>query len=412
MADGVQGPQMPQASAPKPVEPQVKPTPAPAAAVPANKQNVFTELFGESQAGDDKLMNAVTQQSEKSGRSFFGQKPALDAVKSEPKLGSKKVKRAKPGALMLQVVFLLLILGSFYFYTQNAAGFSVFGTNPAQRSLLAEEQVRGLQAEIDVQNHLAAVLLLDQWSTQADAYLFNVNQSTSSYNSQNKKTEFATEAARLETSLLSQLAEVQSHLKPTVSDIPAAKEVIDGLILGLQSKRGEVDEQSLLQDIQDLESAKVLLQSKDFKNFILGLDPNAVSDADIESIFLAYSKINQSVSSIISSIQSNRVNWAFYFSELEKLTKAVDPLFNTEFQGTLVLNNVSFNRNGVSVNGKTSTDDTKNFTLVSDLIDTYESAVHFENVEDRSYAKREGDTEYTGDFSINLGLILNPEDNE
>lgn len=421
MANGVNGPQMPQGSAPKPPVPEAK-VAAPAAAVKAvpkpvptaggADKNVFTELFGESAPEGSNIMGAVTEKSEKGAKSFFGKKPALDEVKGKTTAKGKKVRRAKPGAILLQVSILAVIVMGAFFYTQNTESFSLFGVNPAQRSQIAMMQVSDLQADIDVQNNLAAVLLLDQFATEADEYFFNLDQSVSSYNSQNKRTEFIKTAANLKPKLSVLLEDIQTHIRPTVQDIPMAREVIDNLILELQTKSGEVDEQSLLQDIQDLESAKVLLQSKDYRTLILIADPSDLKDEEIEGIFLGYSQINRSVSAIINSIQSARTDWTLYFTELESITKEVDPLFNTEFTGSLNINSVSFNEGGISINGESATDDTKNFTLTSNLIDAYEDSELFENVEDRTYSKREGDAEFTSDFSINLDIILNPEDNE
>ncbi len=423
MADGVNNPQMPQGAAPKPPVQEVKtvapaaapvkpaPKPAPAPAGGADK-NVFTELFGESAPEGADIMGAVTDKSDKGGKSYFGKKPELDKVKGKTTKKGKKVRRAKPGAILLQLSVLAVFAMGVFFYTQNTASFALLGINPAQRSEIALAQVGDLQAEIDVQNNLAAVLLLDQFATESDGYFFNLDQSTSSYNSSNKKSEFAKIAANLKPNLAILLADVQTHLEQTVQDIPRAREVIENLIVELQSKSGEVDEQSLLQDIQDLESAKTLLQSKEYRSMILNADLTNLSDEEIEGIFLGYAQINRSVSAIINGIQKNRVDWVLYLNELEDLTKKVDPLFNTEFTGSLDLTSVNFNSSGLTLSGGSATDDSKNFTLTSNLIDTYEESALFENVEERSYTKREGDDEFTADFSIDLDIVTNPEDNE
>jgi hypothetical protein len=250
------------------------------------------------------------------------------------------------------------------------------------------EQVDQLQAEVRVQK-IAASLLLDQYVSTADEYLYDVEQANSMYTSQNKRSDYLQAAATAKPRVLDLLSQVQDKLSETIPSeaIPAAVLVSENLINELRAKSGQVDDQSLLQDIQDLQTAEALLQNQSF-----GLIASVVvadGDVEIQSVFDAYNSLNASSNSIISSIKSTRPEWSVVLDDLELILKQVDPLFNTEFPGNLLVTDLVFNADGsVTLSGNTSTADTTNFTLVSNLIDKLEDSARFENVEDRSYQIR------------------------
>jgi hypothetical protein len=402
-------PSMPAAKeAPKPVAAPVAPA-TPASGEANTDKNVFTELFGDDKAQQsNKVMNSVVDQQDKKKKSLFGKNGSkLRRLKKKGK-NSFTVSKSTPGKIVMQVGALVLIVVSGFFYTQNSAGFELFNTNPAERVEIAQETLNQENFEISVQKYLSATLLLDQYLNEADGYLYNTTQAESEYTSQNKKEEYEA-AAESQLPELSELVErIQGYLADEISneDRTATKDVIDELIEGLKAKSGEVDENSLLQDVQDLESAKKLLQSKDFRTALTAIDAEALTGEDIEAIYENYSEVSVSIASLINSIKDARVFWSDYIDELEDLTKDVDPLFNTEFQGNLVLDDVKFSVDGtVSVSGSSVTDDTKNFTLVSNLIDAYEASDLFGNVEERSYSKNEDDDDsYSGNFRISMDL--------
>lgn len=374
-------------------------------------KNVFTELFGQDAAAKPgSVMNTVVQQQEKKNVSYFEDKP-------KEALSLKKFIKHKSevGSTVLQVSFLLFFLVAGYFLTQNSARFSTFGVNTALRVQNFQEQVDQLEAEVRVQKYLAASLLLDQYVSTADEYLYDVEQANSMYTSQNKRSDYLQAAATAKPRVLDLLSQVQDKLSESIPSeaIPAAVLVSENLVNELRAKSGQVDDQSLLQDIQDLQTAEALLQNQSFQSLIASVVIADVSDEEIQSVFDAYNSLNASSNSIISSIKSTRPEWSAVLDDLELIIKQVDPLFNTEFPGNLLVTDLVFNSDGsVSLSGNTSTADTTNFTLVSNLIDKLEDSPRFEAVEDRSYQKSAGENTYTGDFRIEMQLENNPNTNE
>lgn len=385
------------------------PSANPSKAKTESGKNVFTELFGDDKSQKNaKLMGTVVAQQDKKKKSLFGKGGSkLKTIKDKGKK-SFKVSKSTPGKLVLQVSILLLVGVGAFFYTQNIASFELLGTNPAQRVEIAEENLAQENAEISVQKYLSAALLLDQFSNAADEYLYNTSQAESSYTSQNKKTAYESAAEDLMPEIENLLQRIAGYLDDNMDneERSTAKIVVEDLTNELREKSGEVDEETLLQDIQDLENAKMLMQSKNFRDSVAAIDLDNISHEDIESVYNGYSDISASVTAIIASIKDARVMWSEYLEDLEDLTKTVDPLFNTEFTGNLALDTVKFSTDGsVNVSGESITDDTKNFTLISNLIDIYEASTSFENVEDRSYSKSASNEDsYMGQFRITMDL--------
>lgn len=373
-------------------------------------KNVFTELFGnDASQKNGSMMNTVVAQTEKKGISYFGAKPKT------PELTLKSFSKhsVKPGSAVLKAAVIVLFLTAFGFGTQTRTELSLFGENPALRLENVAADVSELNAEVLVQKNLAAALLLDQFSSAADEYLFAQAQVVSEYTSANNREKYEASAATLKSSIVSLLAQIQEELRDEITPEESAEaiRVAENLITQLQTS--SADTQSLLQEQADLNTTKALLSNTTFRSQVTALDLETLSDANIQSLFESFSAMNASLDAIINSIQSSRVLWSVYLDEIESLTKRVDPLFNTEFQSSLSLTDISFKEDGtISISGSTTTEDSKNFTLVSNLIDEYEASPYFENVQERSFAKTNGVDSYTSSFRISMTLQANPDSNE
>ncbi len=382
-------------------------------------QNVFTELFGGDKAAKDStLMQGVIQKQEDKKSSFFAKKPELEAKKTE----AFKVNRSRPGALLLKVAMFALVATGAYFYTQNAAGFGLFGVNLGQKAVLAEEQVNELKAEITVQKNMSAFLYLLEFNSLGDEYFYAKEQLASDFVSQNNKTEYEQDVKDSETKMLELLEKIKENIgsEPSDEEKRLAVTTIENKITELQEQKNGADEQSLLRDVEDYESAKKLIQSSSFNAYLRELNLEKIADKDYEKIMEEVNTLNQSVSAIINTIKSSRQEWSSILEQIELVTKTIDPLFNTEFPGSLSLTAIQFDTETklITVTGKTNTDDTKNFTLVANLVDAYEDSGLFENAEERSYSKSssnvvEGEDEkYSSNFKISMLLESSDDANE
>ncbi len=407
-------PSMPAAEAPKleVAQPTAVPAAPAAPTVAANQtdenKNVFTELFGNDQSQKGAaLMDTVVDQQNKKNKSMFGKaSEKLSGLKK--KKGDKKmlVRKTGPGKLLLRVSVILLIVTMGYFFTQNWADFTWLGANMAQKATIAEEQVGTLETEILVQKFLSGALLLDQYSTLADEYIYYIDQSDSDYVSANKRNDYEEAAEQMRPDLIEVLTQAQDYVGASVEydDRLAAEALVDEFIIELRSKSGDIDESTLLQDIQDLETTKTLISNAGFRNTFATYKLEEITDSELEEIYSSYNEISLSVTAIINDIKASRTNWSEYLAEIENLTKEVDPLFKTQYEGSITINDISLNENSITISGQAVTDDSKNFTLISNLIDTYEASDTFMNAQDRSYSKSGNEESYSGSFRISMQI--------
>ena len=316
------------------------------------------------------------------------------------------------GKLLIRSGALLLILVSGASYVLNSANFKLIPAfeNPAKQAAKAQMQLNEVQAEIHVQNHLSAALLLEEFSIQAGDYLYYSEASKSTYNSNNQREKFAKDAEELRPKVLDTLTRIRGNLQMPISakEKLAASQVIAELKVDLGDKT---------QEIQDLESAQSLMQSEAFRQELIALNTEEVEDSDIQKILTDYEAIDQSLSSYLSQLRGTRIDWSKYLNEIEALVKRIDPLFNTEFSGTLAVNSLQFKTPGeILLSGSTLTQDSKNFTLVSNLMDILENSPSFKDVEEKTYSKNQTDEqEYIGNFRLKFSLesdSLNSTDNE
>lgn len=374
--------------------------------------NVFTELFGNDESAKKTgVMDTVINQEAGKKKSFFSSKPP---VKSLQKL-SKEKKVMNPGRAILQFSMLCLIFVIGFGVSQNSGKIQLFGVNPAKRAVLAQEQVDTTSSENIVQRGLISIYLLDEYSGLADKYFYNLTQSSSEFVSSNKRASIKEENAKIKMDMIAQLEELKKTLKEESSQDykKAATDAMQAKIDELSKKSKLSDDYALIQEKQDYETAKRLLQSKDYRQTILKLDLEKASDDELKKVWKTFNnEINQSVLSIVSAIRESRVQWSTIFGELESVIKTVDPLFNTEFTGSFSINDVSLNKasNSVTVSGTALTDDTKTFTLVANLLDALEKSEFFEKTEDRSFSKSNLEATYQSNFSV--GMSITDQSNE
>lgn len=365
-----------------------------------NTKNVFSELFGEGSEiaphVSTDVVDAVSQKAETV--------PTFAPI--EPLPAVKTTAPGKMGKYLIQLSLLVWLGLGIFFYTQNVASFDWFGVNPARSAQLAEEQVERLNAEIQVQKALASVLMMDSLVQTADEYFYNQSQAQSPFYSESKQSEFEAKAKTRREKITTLLQNLQENLGQPLSadEKTAASLVIDEFLVELSGQ----EQDGIGQDIADLNTTKLLLNEDPFLSILSTIEPEKASDEEVQALMTAYSAMSQNVSTTINAIREDRIEWITYINGIERLTKSVDPLFNTEFPGNLSLNEVNFGMDGtVQLSGNSSTDDSKNFTLISNLIDVFEKSELFKDVEERNYSKSSGrDAAYTGGFD--LKFILEP----
>ncbi len=375
--------------------------------------NVFTNLFDEEKGkekNDNDVADSVIKKSETKG-SILGPKPKTDNLNIAERPSSFG------GSLLKLVVFLwlLLLVGS---YITTTASFDVAGLNQTLASESSLEELMGAQAEFNANNYLIAYYYLDSFAYMADSYIYKTSQYESAYTSSNTKDSLEAEINELESDMSIALSLAQERLSKDVS--PSGVEIESDLSVDILFK--EATQEYLEDKIADLEDgdaaddADIQLEISGL-NGALALIKNGafvkeVVSADLESteeIVDGLSDITEDNFTVISKIKSDRQKWSEIIQEIQTITKEVDPLYGTSIASDISYSSYGFDTSAktVSLQGTAITDDTRNFTLIVNLIDALEQSSLFINVDERSFTKSDAsddNNEYEARFRLEFEI--------
>ncbi|MDP2624704.1 MAG: hypothetical protein Q8P27_00795 [Candidatus Peregrinibacteria bacterium] len=377
------------------------------------------DLFGESSSpsqtasANSEMVNAVVSKGDKN--KILGPKPktssGLDVRPNTFNLGG----------FIFKLSILTAILTAGFFYTQLSPTFELLGKNPVQTLSDLETSVQEEQTSINLYNFLIAKFALDDFSIAADTYLYKLSESESAYTSNNTKAELVGEMALLQQDMKDSLSTVQEKLNATLypkdlaftaestTDLESEYESLLKTRIAdeKQALRTEDDEESQTQ-VSNLDSALSLLNEGSFQRDLTALNLDEDLDAEtIQTIFEGATSVSKDEFSTILNIKNVRVDWYSVLTELTSVTRKVDPLYASGISSNIDYTSLTFNSSDQTIllRGSTRTDDTLNFSLISDLIDSLESSTAFTEVSNRSFTKTEGDDDdYTANFRISLEL--------
>jgi hypothetical protein len=406
---------------------------APAATIePAAPAQAAPDLFGEPAApaaaqasAESGVVNAVVSQNDPEKGQILGPKPktssGLDVRASHFNYGSFLFK--------ISIVLALLVYG--FFYAQFSLSFPNFiGENPAQKLATYEASFQGEQSSVNLYNYLIAKFALDDFTSAADTYLLNEALYESDHTSDKDRDDLAEDMADLEGEMVVALEVTQeklkNHLYPLelVTTSGATTTELENSYTTLlktkissekQALRGAEDSESAL-ETSNLDGALALLNAKDLQRDIKALDLEEGLDSDtIESLFTQTTAISKNQTATILAIKNTRVDWQVIIDEVETITKKVDPLFGSGITSNIAYSNYSFNKSNekASVRGETRTDDTLNFSVISDLVDELELSSYFADVTTRSFNKSESsEDDFMASFSLEMLLQEDEDDRD
>lgn len=331
------------------------------------------------------------------------------------------------GALFKFTLVALVALYAF-FYSQLSPTFNLFGENSVQRLTVFQESFAEEQTTINFHNMLIAKFALDQFSVTADAYLFKWAQYQSEYTPKNTKDDLEHDLEILNEEMLASLTiakEKFSHLLyPKDIAYSSDAKTLNAQYIQLLKDRIAEERKALTQrsdanvatDENNLNSIFALVSAVEFQGEIKSLDlSNPLSSGMVQHLFQEATRISTNEFATILNIKSQRVNWSEIFNELEKVTQDVDPLYGSGIKSNITYSNLSLNASdqSIALRGSTKTDDTRNFSLVSDLMDRLEQSPLFWNVSERTFSKNENQTKgFTSSFNISLMLQYEPDERD
>lgn len=372
------------------------------------KGNVFTNIFNEDltkQQGKNDVVDSIMKKTDVG--SVLGPKPKVDAlniVERPSHFGS--------GFLKLAVfLWLLLLAGS---YLTMGASFNPMGINIKVESADMAESLKEAQAELNMDNYIIAYEYLDSFSFIADSYMNKKNQYESAYTTSSEKISLESEIDNLYDDLKLALSMAQDKLQKNsyppgiefLADDTLATEYLfkDATIAYMEGKIAESGDVGI-------SGALALFKNGIFVKEVIAIDTSSeLSEETIETLVSELSSITEDNFTIISKIKSERQEWSAIITEIDEITKEVDPLYNSAIESDIFYLSYNFDSKNktISLDGMTRTEDTRSFTLIANLLDALEESVLFMDVIERSFDKSSAnedgyEAQFVMEFSIQEG---------
>jgi hypothetical protein len=381
------------------------------------------DLFGEEGAaaeasGGTGMVEAVVSTEDAKDQKLLGPKPKTSSGLDI------RAKQFNLGGLLLKIAFVLALLVYGFFFTQFNETIGLLSKNPSQQLVALESSFETEQTDINLYNMLMAKFALDDFTVSADAFLLKWSQYQSDYTASNMRDDLVGELSDLQSQLSDSLEVVKEHVSAPMYprflvtsgryDIPTLEQSYSLLLkekildekMALDATGSDLDTS---QEKGNLDSAGALASAKDFRRDLTALNLETdLTPEKIESLFTQATEVSRNQFGIVLNIKGERVDWADIIVELERVTKEIDPLYGTTIEGNLDYSNLTLNASDrtISVRGESRTDDSKNFTLLSELIDGLERSALFADVFNRTYTKADGTEgeDVTSSFNLNFSL--------
>lgn len=385
------------------------------------------DLFGESATlkgpatEGSNVVNAVVSQTDTAR--ILGPKPTIHPSIEIPGKGFSI------SGFFLKLSIFLAVATALFFYSQLQTQFEIFGKNPAQQLSSLESTIQEEQTTLNLYRWTLATYALDEFSQLADHYLYQLSIYESEWTSRNTKTALEAELIELQDSMKTELATVKEHVSATLYPENTGFSALslpelDDQYTGLLMTRIDSEKQALLvkeggpytTEIATLDSVLNLLNHPNLVTSVRTLDfESDLSAESIQALFEYAMEINTSEYLTVMSVKNQRTDWNNLLQSIEALTSQVDPLYESNLPSYIEYSNLSLDAETgeVVLRGTTRTDDSLNFSVISDLIDELEQSDLFMDVETRSFSKSESqDDGYTAQFTISMMLQAEPDERD
>lgn len=321
----------------------------------------------------------------------FGQVSQIDKARYEREL--KIAKWSIIGAVSFAVIIFA------FFYIQLHPTLSLFGPNVTQRHVEIQKERANAEADVLVTQALSARILLDEISVEMDNYF-------SSSKSGKAQTNIQKLISDVKTLLPGAL---DDEVEESMMDILRAKrQAVHGAAgEGAEGAEGKSEEEA-----QGIQNTIRLVQNNELKSLIGSFDPeNPTPEVPFDEMLKKIRELDQNELSIIAKLQEKRIKWREIITEIEKITREIDTVFDEglfEQIGGITYSGYSFDAQSgrISVTGRTKTMDSRTFTLIANLIDAFEKSPRFKNVDKRSFAKSKGEDGFLATLKLDFELEL------
>lgn len=392
-----------------------------------NGSNLFTSIKPQEEktaAASEKFISTVVEKKTEETAAH----PASEAVqafvlKKQASERSKQQEHQYKKAHRAFVVSFLFALAVFGFFTVRLyEKFPIFKPNLTQKTLLLTKEKKSAFGKLAGTQLLHTDLLLSEYAFTFDAFQLKKKLLESPFLTTRERKRIEEELAQLKNTLI----EYGRAARPLIGLIAQAPkdETRDFLISLRENLPKRVTEKAaappeVVREFQHIESTRAYLtKAPRFRAILNTFEGNDVGDETLAELAELINTTGKHPFAIVAQAKIGRLPWTKIIREIDRITQNVDPLYGRGALGDLGgIRYTGYTFDGItkklSLSGKTKTVDSKNFTLVSNLIDAFEKSPLFRDVTMRSFSKTQDErTEEASGFVGNLDLTLFVQDGD
>jgi len=387
-----------------------------------DSENTFTDIFSqkdEKNIAESELVTGVLKKEDEENsnkENVLGPLPELQRrIIGSFDPSKRNLKLIRNIFVSLLVIALLAIS---FFYIELNPNFDLLanlrGPNTTQKLINNEKATITKQTSINQKNYLLMTYYLQELSYYADTYTKTRNNPLGDNQ----------ELLDIQENILTTYENIQLKWNEPIIAGAIDKQIFqDELKTAIRSEltqlRKEEQTDDVITQLTVYETALKLINNKQFNSFLnKNTDSirNDLKNNNDEQLFALTEDVLNVIEndfSSISELKQNRIEWSKIVTEIEKITKSVDTLYNTGFfdeLGGIQYSGYNFDikTNRIILTGKAKRDNGSTFSLIANLIDAIEQSSMFENADNRSYPKSGSEEEgYTSTFRIELSLEKN-----
>lgn len=334
--------------------------------------------------------------------------------------------------MILQIIFVVLVIAGFasliFFTSQLTTRFdfiaSRLGTPNISKELTStNSEILTLQSDLNFYRYIQVKSYLSEFSFYGDTFIQDYEISKSQTASSKQRDGAEAEMSALRNNIREAfLMASEKYLLPfeaplfsqdMVSDLEINAQFQNKLKTILSEKSSALAsnfDESAQRDAKNYTHTLNLIGNEALKKLMLESDFDNLSNEELYTLIKSVNALILNDLSIIQEIKDKRIKWSDIINEIELRTIDADRFYN---QGTYnQLGGIRYTSydfdsasHSIDIAGETLLFDTKNFTLISDLIDKLNDSPLFENAEMRSFNKS-GSLEagYTSSLKLSLDL--------
>lgn len=316
-----------------------------------------------------------------------------------------------------------------FFSSQLTSAFSLITNqigipNTSEKLESINAEVTNLQTDLNFYRYLQIKGYIDQFSFYGDSFMQNFEIANSQTADEQDKTEAREEIELAKGYLKESFMEAKTKLiipfsaalytdKTDLELVALFKEKLSEKLRekAAEAKTGQ-DEKAVIEEKNYLHTVN-LVGSSELEQIIAATDFDALSDEELYSLIKKINGLVVNDLSIMQVLKDGRVKWSDIMNEIELRTIAVDKYYNEdsyELLGGIRYTSYDFDKESqsITITGETKRVDTKNFTMIADLIDELNRSSFFEGGESKTFNKT-GSLEKGYMASIKLSLDLQKE---